>query len=243
MVQSLLSNQEIWRARDLPAGPRTRTGLSTGFPVLDRLLYHGGWPRVALTEILCDSHGIGEMRLLTPALSRLCEEETRWLAWINPPFTPYAPALVSWGIAIERLLVVCPNSDREALWSLEQTLQSGACSAVLAWIDERHLKTTQMRRILARTKQGNTWTILFRPLCASQNPSPAELRMAIEPLSSTTRGEVKLSILKRRAGWACESLLIQPEGHPALHSRETVKLLWERWRREFLPVARSGKTP
>ena len=243
MLQSLLSNPAIWRARDLPAESQAQNGLPTGFPVLDHLLYHGGWPRVALTEILCDSHGIGNMRLLMPALSSLCEEEIRWLAWINPPFTPYAPALVSWGIAIERLLVAYPNSDQEALWSLEQVLQSGACSVVLAWLNERHLKTTEMRRILTRTKQGNTWTILFRPLRAFQNPSPAELRIAIEPSSSTIHGEVKLSILKRRAGWACEDLFVHPEGHPVPHSRETVKYLWQRWRREFLSIVQSGGTP
>ena len=40
----------------------------------------GGWPYVALTGILCDSRGIGDMRLLIPALSHLCERATRWLA-------------------------------------------------------------------------------------------------------------------------------------------------------------------
>ena len=50
--------------------PRT-DGLATGFPSLDRELPDGGWPRGALTELLCDHTGIGELALMLPALARL----------------------------------------------------------------------------------------------------------------------------------------------------------------------------
>ena len=241
MLQTVISNPAIWKARDLPATGEASIGVPTGFPKLDRLLFHGGWPRSGLTEVLCDRHGVGELRLLAPALSRLCTEEGRWLIWIHPPFTPYAPALASWGVATERILVVHPDSGQDALWCLEQALQSGSCSAALAWLDEWQLKSGEMRRLLNRAKRGNTWTVLFRPLRASRNPSPAELRIAIGPTPSETPNEVRLSILKRRGGWACDDLLAQLQGHAPPCSREAVRSLWRRWRRSLSNAHRSSK--
>jgi len=45
--------------------------VSSGFPELDAGLPGGGWPAGALTEILPAHEGIGELRLLGPALAGL----------------------------------------------------------------------------------------------------------------------------------------------------------------------------
>src|SRR6267378_1674310 len=87
---ALLDRPDIWRGQAL-----SRAGAPTvpcGFPGLDAELPGGGWPAGALTEILPAHEGIGELRLLGPALAGLSQRGLR-LVWIAPPHLPYAPAL------------------------------------------------------------------------------------------------------------------------------------------------------
>src|SRR6266404_1545316 len=79
---ALLDRPDIWRGDSL-----NRVGTPTvacGFPELDAELPGGGWPAGALTEILPAHEGIGELRLLGPALAGLSQLGLR-LAWIAPP--------------------------------------------------------------------------------------------------------------------------------------------------------------
>ena len=71
-LDKLLESPRIWRARNQAPAER---GLSSGYKQFDRHLPGGGWPRAALTEILVEQYGIGELRLLMPALASLCVEE------------------------------------------------------------------------------------------------------------------------------------------------------------------------
>ena len=130
-IDELLRHPGVWRARD-QSGSSQPPGLPTGFGALDRCLPGGGWPRQGLIELLADSSGIGELSLLMPALAALCGEkhEGGWLAWVSPPYQPYAPALAACGIDINRVLVV---RSGPAAWVMEQALRSGSCSAVLGW--------------------------------------------------------------------------------------------------------------
>ena len=96
-LDKLLENSRIWRAR---SQPRAEQGLSSGYKQFDHYLPGGGWPRAALTEIPVEQYGIGELRLLMPALASLCVDasgtesvESGWIAWVAPPFQPYPPAL------------------------------------------------------------------------------------------------------------------------------------------------------
>src|SRR5260221_7110499 len=106
---ALLDRPGIWRGDSL-----SRAGtpaIPCGFPGLDAELPGGGWPAGALTEILPAHEGIGELRLLGPALAGLSQLGLR-LAWIAPPHLPYAPALAAAGIAISDPFFV-PNSPSE----------------------------------------------------------------------------------------------------------------------------------
>ena len=67
----------MWRASSIDCNPHT--GTPTGFPVLDRQLPGGGWPVDGIAELLYDHQGIGELRLLVPALAYLSREQARWL--------------------------------------------------------------------------------------------------------------------------------------------------------------------
>ena len=203
-LSDLLENPRVWRGSGQFSA---RTGLASGYPRLDRCLPGGGWPLEALTEILIGQYGIGELRLLMPALAELSTEETPgkygdhseqaepgWIAWIDPPFQPYAPALQQSGIDLSRMLIVRPKDDSELLWSAEQALSSGTCAAVLLWPDK--LDDQGSRRLQLAAEKGHSWAIAFRPLSARQQPSAASLRLE---LTSTGKG-TRVHILKSRGG-------------------------------------------
>ena len=86
----------------------------------------------AITEIFVDGYGIGELGLLMPALKALTKEDPakpkKWVAWIAPPFVPYAPALQQHGVNIDRLLMIHPTSgnSKSRLWAIEQAVRSGS---------------------------------------------------------------------------------------------------------------------
>ena len=198
-LDKLLENPRVWRGRD-QAGQKA--GLASGYPELDRHLPGGGWPPESLTEILTTQYGIGELRLLMPALSVLSRKtpsqqdfaEPGWIAWIAPPFQPYPPALQQCGIDLSRMLIVRPKNAGEILWSAEQALSSGTCAAVLLWPDM--LDDQSSRRLQLAAEKGRSWAIAFRPLAARRHPSAAALRLE---LHSSTEG-TRVHILKSRGG-------------------------------------------
>ena len=197
-LDELLQNPRIWRGH---RSAQASTGIGSGYEVLDRHLPGGGWPRNEITEILIEHYGIGELRLLMPALARHCVEdpaedygEPGWIAWVAPPFQPYPPALQQWGIDLSRMLIVRPGDDNEALWSAEQALSSGTCAAVLLW--PRSLDDQAGRRLQLAAEKGESWAIAFRPAAARSEPSAAALRIELQSDCAGTR----LSILKSRGG-------------------------------------------
>ncbi len=197
-LEKLLENPRIWRGRNQT---QWKAGLSSGYPELDRHLPGGGWPLRALTEILIEQYGIGEQRLLMPALIRLSTEDARlddsepgWIAWVAPPFQPYPPALQQCGIDLSRMLIVRPKDPSEILWSAEQALSSGTCAAVLFWAEQ--LDDQASRRLQLAAEKGHSWAIAFRPMAARTQPSAAALRLELHSSNDGTR----VHIVKSRGG-------------------------------------------
>jgi len=181
-----------------------QAGLSSGFPELDQQLAGNGWPNDGVTELLLDEAGIGELRLLLPALSYLSNNLSRWITFVAPPYIPYAPALVSGGVDLTKVLIISPENQQDALWATEKALSSQSCSAVLAWPD-KHLKQTDIRRLQVAAKSGHCWNILFRSSHIAHHPSPAELRILLRPCQGEVLSDssfLNASIIKRRGGWA-----------------------------------------
>jgi hypothetical protein len=173
---------------------------ATGFKELDAHLPGGGWPAAALTEIILEDHGIGELSLLMPAMAELCRRDVGgqacgWIFWVSPPFIPYAPALSKHGIDLNRVLLVhAPATQYGSLWAVEQALRAGACVAVLVWA--RSVGQTALRRLQLAAERARCWTVLFRSDTALRQRSPAALRLRLRKLGEVTRVE----ILKCRGG-------------------------------------------
>ena len=195
----VLQHPGIWRGDQL--AQTDGETLPTGFAELDEQLPGGGWARGALTEILLEREGIGELRLLLPALARI-SAQSAWQAWVAPPHIPYAPALSVAGIDLRQLLVAQPQTPADAWWTAEQALRSGACSAVLAWLSAPDEK--RMRRLQLGAEAGKAWGVLFRSASAAQERSTAALRLRLE----ATANGVAVHILKRRGGQVSRPVLV-----------------------------------
>ena len=226
-VEQLLqqNSARLWRARETgsSAAAAVLAGLPTGYAALDRCLPGAGWPRQGLIEILSDQRGIGELRLLLPALAALCRDEGAadevyppprpsdtschtgsampphdrgsggWIAWVSPPYRPYAPSLAAWGIDVGRMLVV--NGAGATEWAMDQALRSESCSAVLGWANPRDPHA--LRRLQLAAEASRSLAVLYRPLQAGLTPSPAVLRLAL--LGGGTEG-LQVRIVKSRGG-------------------------------------------
>ena len=190
----------MWRGK---VATVARAVIPTGFHELDRALPGGGWPLGAITEILVDGYGIGELGLLMPALEALTKEDPirpkKWIAWIAPPFVPYAPALQQHGVNIDRLLMIHPTSgNKNRLWAIEQAVRSGASAGVLAWVAAA--EDVILRRLQLAAEDQGCWVLLFRPASARLQRSPAALRIHLLQAQSPAHPATRVEIIKCRGG-------------------------------------------
>ena len=226
----LLKHPQLWRGKDLTKASATHT-VASGYSALDDCLAGGGWPNAGLVDFILPHAGIGELRLLLPALTTLAQN--RWLAWINPPFTPYAPALEAAGIDSSKILLIYTKTHEEMLWAMERTCKSGSCGAVLVWPDEHKLSLKETRRVQLAAKQGATLSVLFRPVEASKKASLAELRLALSPGQDPLH--LSVDIIKRRGGWPVNGLTLpiaavtQSQYTSAHAVRQKLSLWREQW--------------
>ena len=192
----------VWQANRMARG--SGPVRPTGFAALDAELPGGGWPASALIELLLEQPGCGELGLLLPLLRQTPDD--RWLAWIAPPFMPYAPALAATGVPLSRLLLITPSSAGEILWATRQAVASAACAAVLCW--PQRADTAALRRLQLAAEESATPLFLFRPERAARQASPASLRLALRPAGT----HVRVDILKRRGPPAAAPLLLPLHG-------------------------------
>jgi hypothetical protein len=188
-VAELAQLPGVWRGGELEhvAHPV----VATGHAALDRELPGGGWPTGTLSEVLHDASGIGEVSFLAGALAAAGGAD-RMIAWIDPPYVPYAPALAAAAVPLERCLVVRPAHRDDSLWAAEQALRSGACGAVLFWLAKDDY--AWLRRLQMAAEAGRAMAILFRSTAAERLSTPAHLRVAL----ARAQGELHVRIPKRR---------------------------------------------
>jgi hypothetical protein len=202
-IETLLQRADIWRGGDTP--PAAGATLVSGFSELDALLPGGGWPQGALTEVLAPRESTGTLSLLMPTLAAL-SRQGRWLAYVMPPHIPYAPALAERGVDLSRLLWIRCRDEPQALWAVEQLLRSRVAGAVLAW--PSRLQITDLRRLQLAAEEAGSWGVLFRPPGVADEPTPAALRLQVEPCPDG----ISVTILKRRGGWPAGPVHLAVDG-------------------------------
>jgi len=209
---ALLAHPAIWRGDTCAPEP---SALPSGFAALDAVLPGRGWPQGALTEMLLEQEGIGEIRLTLPALARV-QAQGRDIVWIAPPHRPYAPALAAAGLDLARLHVVHCREPKDALWAFDQALRAPECGAAFAWLpthDERAL-----RRLQVAAREGRTWGVLWRRPGQRGSATAAPLRLALSAQPDTHLGphlgQLVVRVLKRRGAELPQPVLLDV-GRPA----------------------------
>ncbi len=147
--------------------------LDTGFPALNRLLKTGGWPQASLLEIQVDEWGQGELQLLLPTMAALSQAGQQ-LAWIAPPYIPYAPALQAAGVDLDYLLIIEQSEPADIAWAAEKCLYHASAAMVLFCLplaDARHI-----RRLQLAANAGNSLGILLHQGPVRQTPVPLRLK-------------------------------------------------------------------
>lgn len=185
----LSSTPQLWRGRQASRGQRA---LPTGHAKLDARLPGKGWPLGAMTELISRKPGLGELRLLFPALTDT-GEQGQWVILVDPPWIPYPASLQGHGLLLERLLLVRTRGGKESLWACEQALRSGRGGAVLAWPEQ--IGFARLRRLQIAAENNAKLAFLFRPGSALRESSPAALRLQLEP---GDHHGTRISILKCR---------------------------------------------
>jgi protein ImuA len=211
----------LWRADGF--GRSRAPVLVTGFAALDAELPGGGWPGGLLTELLLPQPGVGEWRLLAPALAALQRGQgehgagpdlPRSVMLFDPPARPCPWTLAALGLDVMQLFVVqgrgqprrplqgaprarLPLPAADTLWALEQALASGHVGAVLAWLPPR-LPADALRRLQLAAQAHPGPAFLFREVEARSRPSAAPLRLLLSPGPAHCPDGLRLRILKRR---------------------------------------------
>jgi len=200
----------LWLASQL-ARASTPT-VDTGHAPLSAQLPGGGWPVGTLVDLLVQQPGVGEMRMLAPALAKV---STRRIVLLQPPHAPQVLGLAALGVPPSQLIWLRTERTADALWAAEQVLKSGSCGALLFWPGgERrdHMRGDNLRRLHLAAQGGDTLFFMMRPMATAQDASPAPLRMTVRP----ARGGVQVGFLKRRGPQFDEAIFLPMEVAPAM---------------------------
>ncbi|MBV7297303.1 translesion DNA synthesis-associated protein ImuA [Enterovibrio paralichthyis] len=187
MLDNLLAlHSGIWTANRLYQ-PRTHSRPS-GHAVLDEKL-DGGWPESGVVELQLPCFGIGELRLILPAVARGLKE-SELTVFAAPPGDLNPLALCQAGLDLEKVIVLdTPASS--SLWCVEQAMKSGCCRTAVLWGDA--LSVTQARRLqLAATE--NDCLLFMLTHQKSVQGLPVSCRLSLTP---TDEG-IAVNVVKRR---------------------------------------------
>ena len=171
----------LWRASQLARG-RVRV-VETGYPALSAELPGGGWQLGGLVDLLVPRPGVGEMRLLHPALNAMGE---RPIALVQPPHIPNTPGWMHMGVSPGRLLQLKSSTVSETLWCVEQILRADCFGALLVWLN--HVQAASLRRLHLAAQTSETLFVMVRPDTTTRDASPATLRVSGDMLGSGVRG-------------------------------------------------------
>jgi hypothetical protein len=196
----------LWRGDMLV---RSNQSISSGFAALDAQLPGGGWPTRCLSELLIGANGLGELRLLAPALSHLSKARRQIILLLpsdEDNRVVYPDGWAQLGINQSTLLMIRAPRPADRLWALEQALKSASFGALIGWVDP--LRPEALRRLQVAAASADGLSFLFRPESAQHHASPAPLRLLLS--ASPNAGERKLSvrIVKRRGPVLAAPLLL-----------------------------------
>ncbi|WP_250525954.1 translesion DNA synthesis-associated protein ImuA [Caballeronia sp. GAWG2-1] len=169
--------QQLWQGEQV--GVSDAGVVSSGYRALDLVLPNTGWMAGAVTELLIEECGVGEVRLLARSLRELVTKRGRTVIFVAPPWMPNPAAFRSMNIAPGKLVWVKAPED-QVLWAAEQSLKQDGSGAVLIWLPKA--RPDALRRLQVAAQDSQSLVFLFRPLDAAKQSSAAPLRIVCKPV-------------------------------------------------------------
>ncbi|WP_108127632.1 cell division inhibitor SulA [Saccharospirillum mangrovi] len=121
-------------------------------------------PLGAFTEVMCHHGGLNQLQLLVPTLAKLSQEQERWITFIAPPCLPNNSALKRAGVDTRKVRVVHTRSVTDYWKTLQEALENGLSSTVLAWPPHGEFNDLRREVLKQASMSGHTQTFVFRQL-------------------------------------------------------------------------------
>ncbi|MBI4719084.1 MAG: hypothetical protein HY763_14865 [Planctomycetes bacterium] len=135
--------------------------------------------------------------------------EDRFIVVVDTPGDFYPPAVNGYGLSLDRLIVIRPGSEAEALWATNQALRCPAVAAVIASFSK--LEEIASRRLQLAAESSGAVGLMLRP-ARTQAKSFAAVRLLVEGVPGD---EEALLIARGRRGYLCDiTVLSVREGTP-----------------------------
>jgi len=192
-----LKNQRlIWQASQKIS--RSDNIIASGYASLDKKL-NGGWPAWGVVEITPKHLGIGELRLIIPALEYL-NRHNKLQAWVNPParITPQNLGTTD----LSQTIIATPRKSKDHYWAAEQFLNSACCSSLVFWTDQ--LSPTQAKRLQLAAKNSRTLAFIIRTSWHDEQSLALSLRMKLQACHEG----LNIDIFKRQHAWPIEPFIL-----------------------------------
>lgn len=198
----MLDSRLVKLAHTIEKRPDNR--LALGVDALDDAV-GGGIPRSAVTEIL-SRPGHGGWWLAMRALAR----SPGRLGLLDHDGSFHPPGAAALGVDLSRLLVVRPQSRKDALWSLERLASSPALSATICWLDK--LRDIELRRLQLAAERSGQSLLLLRDADEAGRASWGALRLEVRGMPGDGRvRRLQVTPLRGRGGILPRAVRIEVE--------------------------------
>lgn len=113
-----------------------------------------------VTEIVLAKDTVDSIQLVLPMLINL-HQETRWLAWIDPPIQ----LLKEWqkthqSSALNDIMILRSNENLSVYELSKRALEAGTCHAVIAWTNT--LNQEEFSKLETASSKGNSHGIILK---------------------------------------------------------------------------------
>ncbi|WP_232312971.1 translesion DNA synthesis-associated protein ImuA [Enterovibrio coralii] len=187
MIDNILAlHSGIWTANRLYQ-PQTHFRAS-GHVLLDEKL-EGGWPESGVVELQLPCFGIGELRLILPAIASALDD-SELTVFATPPGEVNPVALCQAGLDLEKV-VILDTTTNSSLWCVEQALKSGCCRTAVLWGEA--LSVTQARRLQLAATENDCLLFMITHQQSVQG-LPVSCRLSITPVEEG----LNIHVVKRR---------------------------------------------
>jgi protein ImuA len=190
--------------------PTNSTSISSGCQAMDRCLPDGGYVPGSVIEYLRAMAGCGASTLAFTAAASAMRATNGFIVIVDTQHNIYPPSLTSWGIDLDKLVLVRPQSDVDALWVVDQSLRTPAVAAVVA--DVERIDDRAARRMQLAAEQGGGLALLLRPASARRGPSWAEIQWMVRAVPTASDAQdrrLQVQLVRVRAGKAGASLQLR----------------------------------